>query len=146
MNSVGVAAVQLKELKAKAAVAEAKPAAEAASEETMKKTSAKKKSLTDLAGEIERPRAKPAKIPVPPPKAARGKAAARDNARTPASASLGKPGSIGALAREAILAGKSNEEALAAVKRRHPDGKTNLANMNWYRNELRSKGLLPRPK
>lgn len=53
-----------------------------------------------------------------------------------------KPGTIGAVAREAILAGKSNEEALKAVKKKFPDGNTNQANMAWYRNDLRKRGLL----
>lgn len=51
---------------------------------------------------------------------------------------------IGSIAHEAILAGKSNEEALAAVKAKFPDGNTNAGNIAWYRNDLRKKGLLPK--
>ena len=47
---------------------------------------------------------------------------------------------IGTVAIEAICAGKTNEEALAAVHKAFPDGKTSLASINWYRNKLRSEG------
>lgn len=45
---------------------------------------------------------------------------------------------VGAVAMEAIAAGKSNEEALAAVVAEFPDAKTSLASINWYRNKLRA--------
>lgn len=45
---------------------------------------------------------------------------------------------VGTVAMEAIRAGKTNEEALEAVKGEFPDGKTTLASVNWYRNKLRS--------
>lgn len=51
-----------------------------------------------------------------------------------------KPAGIGAVAVAAILEGKTNEEALAAVKEAHPDAKTGMASINWYRNKLRSDG------
>ncbi len=51
-----------------------------------------------------------------------------------------KPTGIGAVAVAAILDGKTNEEALAAVKKAHPDAKTGMASINWYRNKLRSDG------
>lgn len=44
---------------------------------------------------------------------------------------------VGSVAREAILAGKSNEEALAAVQKAFPDRKTSMASINWYRQQLR---------
>ena len=47
---------------------------------------------------------------------------------------------IGAVAMEAIRAGKTNEEALEAVKAEFPDAKTSLASINWYRNKMRSDG------
>ncbi|KFH18462.1 hypothetical protein ELZ19_06930 [Brucella abortus] len=47
---------------------------------------------------------------------------------------------VGAVAIEAIRAGKTNEEALEAVKAEFPDAKTSLASINWYRNKLRSDG------
>ena len=45
---------------------------------------------------------------------------------------------VGTVAVEAISAGKTNEEALAAVKAEFPEAKTTLASVNWYRNKLRS--------
>ena len=47
---------------------------------------------------------------------------------------------VGTVAIEAIRAGKTNEEALEAVKAEFPDNKTSLASINWYRNKLRSDG------
>ncbi len=47
---------------------------------------------------------------------------------------------VGTVAVEAIKAGKTNEEALEAVKGEFPDAKTSLASINWYRNKLRSDG------
>jgi predicted nucleic acid-binding Zn ribbon protein len=40
-----------------------------------------------------------------------------------------------------IKAGKTNEEAFAAVKKKFPAGKTTLANVAWYRNDMRKKGV-----
>lgn len=45
---------------------------------------------------------------------------------------------VGTVAVEAIRAGKTNDEALAAVKSEFPEAKTTLASVNWYRNKLRS--------
>jgi hypothetical protein len=50
-----------------------------------------------------------------------------------------KPG-VGDVAVAAIKAGKTNEEALAAVQKAFPERKTSLASINWYRNKLRSDG------
>lgn len=47
---------------------------------------------------------------------------------------------VGTAAREAIAAGKTNEEVLAAVKREFPTAKASLASINWYRNKMRSDG------
>lgn len=47
---------------------------------------------------------------------------------------------VGAVAVEAIRAGKTNEEALEAVRAEFPDAKTSLASVNWYRNKLRADG------
>lgn len=44
---------------------------------------------------------------------------------------------VGSIAREAILAGKTNEETLDIVKKKFPDAKTGMASINWYRNQLR---------
>jgi len=47
---------------------------------------------------------------------------------------------VGYTATQAILAGKSNEEALAEVQKAHPESKTTMASINWYRNKLRGEG------
>lgn len=47
---------------------------------------------------------------------------------------------VGMVATEAIRAGKTNDEALAAVKSEFPDAKTSLSSINWYRNKLRADG------
>lgn len=47
---------------------------------------------------------------------------------------------VGTVALEAIRAGKTNDEALEAVKAEFPEAKTSLASINWYRNKLRSNG------
>lgn len=47
---------------------------------------------------------------------------------------------VGTAAMEAIREGKTNEEALAAVRTEFPDAKTTLASINWYRNKLRNDG------
>lgn len=47
---------------------------------------------------------------------------------------------VGTVAVEAIRAGKTNDEALQAVKKAFPDAGTSLASINWYRNKLRSDG------
>lgn len=48
---------------------------------------------------------------------------------------------VGDVAVEALKAGKTNEDALAAVRAEFPDAKTSLASINWYRNKLRSEGV-----
>jgi len=45
---------------------------------------------------------------------------------------------VGTVAMEAIAAGKTNEEALEAVKAEFPEAKTSLASINWYRNKMRA--------
>lgn len=47
---------------------------------------------------------------------------------------------IGTVIREAIKAGKDNAEALEAAKAEFPDAKTTMASVNWYRNDMRSRG------
>lgn len=47
---------------------------------------------------------------------------------------------IGSVACEAILAGKSNQEALDAVLAKFPEAKTKMSSINWYRNDLKRKG------
>ena len=54
---------------------------------------------------------------------------------------------ISAVAREAILAGLSNADALVKVKAEFPDCNTTTASIAWYRNDLRKKGQhMPSPK
>lgn len=47
---------------------------------------------------------------------------------------------VGTVAKEAIRAGKTNEQALEAVKKAFPDKNTTMASINWYRNKLRGDG------
>lgn len=47
---------------------------------------------------------------------------------------------IGTVIKEAILAGKTNEEALAAAKSEFPDAGTTASTVSWYRNQLRKEG------
>lgn len=47
---------------------------------------------------------------------------------------------VGSIAMQAIREGKSNDEALAAVKAQKPEAKTTLASIGWYRNKLRADG------
>lgn len=44
---------------------------------------------------------------------------------------------VGTVIKEAILAGKTNEDALAAAKAEFPDSKTTASTVSWYRNNLR---------
>ena len=45
---------------------------------------------------------------------------------------------IGAVVKEAILNGKTNEEALAAAKAEFPGANTTASTVSWYRNNLRN--------
>ena len=47
---------------------------------------------------------------------------------------------VGTVIKEAILAGKDNQEALAAAKAEFPDSETTAATVSWYRNDLRKHG------
>ena len=47
---------------------------------------------------------------------------------------------IGKLAVDLIRAGKTNAEVLEALKTAHPTARTTMSSVNWYRNNLRSKG------
>lgn len=59
---------------------------------------------------------------------------------TEPAATAEKRRTIGDVACEAILAGKTNQEALDAVKGEFPEGNTSLSSINWYRNKLRKDG------
>lgn len=47
---------------------------------------------------------------------------------------------VGTVIREALLAGKTNEAALDAVKAEFPESSTTKSTVSWYRNELRKDG------
>lgn len=47
---------------------------------------------------------------------------------------------IGQVATEAIRAGATNDEALAAVRAKFPEAKTSAASIRWYRSKLRRDG------
>jgi Arc/MetJ-type ribon-helix-helix transcriptional regulator len=47
---------------------------------------------------------------------------------------------IGGVARDAILTGASNDQALAAVRKKFPRSATSLASVAWYRAKLRKDG------
>lgn len=47
---------------------------------------------------------------------------------------------VGTVACEAIRGGATNQQALEAVQAEFPAAKTTLASINWYRNDLRTKG------
>lgn len=47
---------------------------------------------------------------------------------------------VGYVATQAILAGKTNEEAFADVQKAFPESKVSMASINWYRNKLRQDG------
>jgi len=47
---------------------------------------------------------------------------------------------IGTVANEALKAGKTNAEVLAAIKAEFPEANTSMASVNWYRNNLRTSG------
>lgn len=47
---------------------------------------------------------------------------------------------IGTVIKEAILARKTNEEALAATLAEFPDAGTTASTVSWYRNQLRKEG------
>jgi hypothetical protein len=68
---------------------------------------------------------------------------AKGKSAKPAAGSRKGP-NVGSIAREAILAGASNEDALKAVMKAFPDCHSNLGCMAWYRNKLRRDGLLPK--
>lgn len=44
---------------------------------------------------------------------------------------------VGTIIREALLARKTNEEALEAVKAELPDANTSASTVSWYRNAMR---------
>lgn len=65
------------------------------------------------------------------------KAAAKSNGTKPA-----RGQGIGAFCNELILKGKSNEDVLTAVRTKFPGASTSASSVAWYRNKLKSEGLL----
>ncbi len=47
---------------------------------------------------------------------------------------------VGTVIQEALLAGGSNEDALAAALKEFPEAGTNLGSVSWYRNKMRKDG------
>jgi len=48
-----------------------------------------------------------------------------------------KASAIGAIIERELLAGRSNVDVLRAVIAAHPDAKTSVATVNWYRGQMR---------
>jgi hypothetical protein len=48
---------------------------------------------------------------------------------------------VGTVVKEAIVAGKTNEEALAAALAEFPEARTTASTISWYRNNLRKSGI-----
>lgn len=47
---------------------------------------------------------------------------------------------VGTVMTEQLLAGKTNDAVLEAVKAEFPEANTSKATVSWYRNSLRAKG------
>lgn len=47
---------------------------------------------------------------------------------------------VGTVIREQLIAGATNEAALAAVKAEFPESSTSMSTVSWYRNDLRKDG------
>jgi hypothetical protein len=47
---------------------------------------------------------------------------------------------VGTVVKERLLAGDTNEQALAAAKAEFPDSATSASTVSWYRNQLRKNG------
>jgi hypothetical protein len=132
----------------------ADPEKRAAVEKIEAEKAAKRSTKRAVKKEVQKARAagETAKMPLAGKDAVKAlKAAAKANAKAEAkkaapakAAKAPKPG-VGATAREAILAGKTNEQALAIVMKKHPGCNSNVGCVRWYRNELRKKGLLKGP-
>lgn len=123
---------------------------QAANKEAKADASAKAfEKIAESATGGKKPAAKKAEKPAPAKKAtaaAKGKdekfptaakkAAAKSNGAKP------RGQGIGAYCNELILKGKSNEDVLTAVRTKFPDASTSASSVAWYRNKLKSEGLL----
>ncbi len=96
-----------------------------------------KANITDPIKAVIRHEAKPPKPEAEPTKP-KPNGAARPPRAKETKPDSPKPRGIGAFCAKMLSAGKSNEEALAAVRTEFPDAKTSLASVAWYRNKLRS--------
>lgn len=47
---------------------------------------------------------------------------------------------VGALTKELIMQGKTNDEVVAELMKKFPDKANSVSNVNWYRNKLRQDG------
>lgn len=63
-----------------------------------------------------------------------------ETAAAPAAEPKAPKRGVGTVVKEAILAGKSNEDALAAAKAEFPSAGTTASTVSWYRNQLRKDG------
>lgn len=94
-------------------------------------------SKKPVAKKAEKPAKKAAKGKEEKFPTAAKKAAAKSNGAKPA-----RGQGIGAYCNELILKGKSNEDVLTAVRTKFPDASTSASSVAWYRNKLKSEGLL----
>jgi hypothetical protein len=119
----------------KEAKADASAAAFAKIAETAgtKKPAAKKATEKPVAKKAAVKTAKTEKFP-----SAAKKAAAKPNG----SAKPARGQGIGSYCNELILKGKSNEDVLTAVRTKFPEASTSASSVAWYRNKLKSEGLL----
>ncbi len=68
------------------------------------------------------------------------KAASKKTASKKATSKKRTGPTIGETACKAIKGGATNEEALTAVKAAHPEGRTTMSSIAWYRNDMRKRG------
>jgi hypothetical protein len=121
------------------------------SEELMAKKKAAEDKAAEKAAEGAGPKRRTKKVAAEPTsktkqttEKAAAKQKAKGNGKSNGDAAPKKRGGIGDLIRAQLLAKKSTEEVLAAVKKEFPDAKTSPASIAWYRSELRDQGKLPK--
>lgn len=104
----------------------------------------KKPAATKRAAKAVEPAAAPTKKSAAAAKMLADKEAAKaaKAAKKTGSATPTRGLGIGAFCSEAILKGKTNEEVLTAVRAKFPSASTSASSIAWYRNKLKSEGLL----
>lgn len=117
---------------------EAKADASAAAFAKIAETSTKKPA----AKKAEKPVVAAKKAAVKKAKAEKFPTAAKKTAKANGAAKPARGQGIGAYCNELILKGKSNEDVLTAVRTKFPDAATSASSVAWYRNKLKSDGLL----